>query len=251
MNKYNKLELIEKYISGKLQGEKLITFQSEIAKDDDLKREIELEIIILQAAGNQEVNEFYQISKDIIYNENKIQPKPYKIIGILLIVLFLLSLILFFVFKTDKGTREYAYNIFHEAKVEQTNPYQSNIRSSSEEVDSSYQFNLWNKYYTSFNDRKFDSASKYLNELKIDFKDDQAINYQEALLLIISEDFSDAINLLLETTQSNDMSIWYLALCYLELGDRNMAIEWLETISNTIHPKQEDASQLLKLLHRE
>lgn len=249
MNKPTTQELIEKYISGSMQGDELIKFQSEIDRNSDLAQEVKLELKIQEASGNQELNEFYQVSSDVIYGEKKDHSKIKFRVWFLLIGFLLILLSLFLFSKSENSNAHYAYNAINEASTKQVNPYETNIRSNEGDIQVSIESRLWNNYYTSFNQKEFDSAFEHLNELKEILKDDPSILYQEALLQIINNNYDGAVNLLLKTTESFDLSKWLLALCYIELEDKDSAKAWLESISNTIHPRQAEATKLLEQQH--
>lgn len=230
-------ELLESYILGTLPEEEAVVVRRRLSEEPELDALFH-DLKILVTAVRHESRE--SISRELKEIESRVQPasgsRTLWTIGIAASVVLLVSLVFYFVDRPVSNDELFAANF---------TPYTNIVDPASRGPEDEQALAF--RYYDEGN---YEAAASEFNKLP---KTDADIRFYLGNSLLASNQASEAIDHFKFTLQQGvfqGQSRWYLALCYLKLGDDENAIYYLEIISTGNSNYAEAASRILRELKK-
>ncbi|MEI9918401.1 MAG: tetratricopeptide repeat protein [Bacteroidota bacterium] len=242
MTEERNVEMLENYILGNLPEEEKAVVEKRLSEEPELSA-LFRDLKILMTAIRHESRE--DLANELKQLESKIHPDPKMkrfnrstwAIGIAATsVILVVSIVLYFRNQSEPNDELFATNF---------TPY-INIFDPASRAPGDKQA-LAFRYYDEGN---YPAAIAELSKLS---KEDPAVRFYLGNALLANNQPADAVGHFKVSLQEGLMpgqSRWYLALCYLKLGDDQNAIYYLETVSTGGSNYAEAAQHLLSELKK-
>ena len=246
----NKIDLIEEYLAGDLSGREQTEFEELLRNDPDLMKEFLLRKEINEAISENDVMDLRNNLNEIINSKTKVRTiyrNPFVLSSVAAVVIFLIVISGFYLFsnKTVNGTE--MFNSYYS-----TYPTLTSFRSS---VDQTYQEQLLNEAFNSYDDDKFSISSDYFQQILNTDKSNTMVQFYMALCEIELNNFDTSEILLNELVLKNnhifwEQAHWYLALVYLKQNDIENAKSIFEIIIKEDMTKKPESDSIIKSLNQ-
>lgn len=262
MNAAEKYDRIERYLDGTLDGEALLDFEKKLNTDSALKQELELHRQIAETLKGEKVHELRGVLKNVdqqwkiqiqtqtqtkTQTKTQTQTKTAKIFNIRRVMMVAASILLIvfmaqYWFSNNSMTNQQLFANHFE-------PYQMILNQRTQApADPAVGENI-NEAVTAYLNKDYEAASTAFQQLENNSPDAIAFRFYSAIselalghsnktITELEEILKDAPPILIE--QCN----WYLALAYLQEGNRGKAKSILEGIKSGGY-QYEEAREIL------
>ena len=241
------IDVIDRYLEGKLNNEELALFEDRLKTDADFAQDIEIHKMAIKAIYLHSRSELKHKLNNI--HENRMRKSftlkiSYRVAASIAVVFLVSSVLIYMNFSKPTDYTK----IFDESFV----PYQDMISQQSR-GDNTENQPLINEAMTYYNQKKFDKAALLFEKIIKTKQSNDAVVYYYGICCLGSKENNIAIELLsqLANNQSsmfNEQAKWYLALGYLHNKDKEKTIKLLKEIVQNKTFNNEKASELLNRL---
>ena len=243
----NKIDLIEKYLTGELSVRGQTEFEELVRNDPDMMKEFQLRKEINEAISEDDVMDLRSNLNEII-SESKVRiivRNPFILSSVAAAVIILVVISGFYLFsnRTVSGTE--IFNSYYS-----TYPTISSFRSS---VDQTENEQLLNEAFNSYNDGMFKIASDYFNQALNNDELNTMAKFYLAICEIELENFDKSEQLLNELILNNnhifwEQTHWYLAFVYLKQKDTENAQNIFKIIIKEDMAHKQESYSIIKSL---
>ncbi len=229
MNNYT--EIIEKFISNELEGEKLDWFQDQLRNNKDFVAQYILHIDINAAIKEDDImhlrKRLDEIYNSFVQTEQKVikisRIKQFSAAALILVLIGIAGLI--FILKDKSLSNEELFADYY-------SPYETiiNVRSADNEIEK-----LISDAFELYEQKKYKEASIKFDEILTQDPDNTFINFYSAIsdleignVNVASKKFQSIIN-----DRDNlfvQQSEWYLSLCHIKQNQTDEAVKILKRI---------------------
>ncbi len=249
------IELIEKYLEGRISKKDKKNFEDRLCSDSAFKSLVEdvrgLIEGIRYAAHNDLLNELKKTEKSLSPVQTLHKPKTvgfrrfkYAVAVAATIVLLLGSIFTIIISRSQTGKEDYFMKYY--------TPYPNIIhpvqRAEEEQMTKE---ELAYYYYES---EQYNKALELFLELQEETGDSESTRFYLANIYMAMGNYDDAIEnftiLLNDSVLFENQTRWYLGLCYLEDGNLKAAEEQLERITETENSYKDKAEELLSKIKK-
>ena len=228
MNEEDTYERIEKYLNGALSSEEKKAFENELNNNNLLKEEVDLHREVAETLKGEKIHEFRNVLKKVDSEWTTSQPKKNNVFSIrvkkmaaLAATILLLVIASYpFIFQGVDNSNEALF-------ADNFEPYKMilNQRSIS---DNDAETALLNEAIIAYDNKNYKEASTAFQELQSNNIDLIALRFYTGLSELGEGNSDNSINIFKEILDTPDhlfveQSRWYLALAYLQKGDRDAA----------------------------
>lgn len=223
------IDMIDRYLEGRLNKEDLILFEERLKSDPEFAQDLEIHKMAINAVFVHGRDELKQKLNDI--HDNRIKKTitmrvSYRVAASIAAV-FLISSVVFYL--TANRTPNYS-KLFDESFV----PYQDMISQQSR-GDNSENKPLINDAMKYYNEKKFDKAILLFDKIVKNKQSNDAVIYYYGISCLGSKENNIAIELLSQLSVNPgsmffEQAKWYLALAYLYKQDKENTAKILHEI---------------------
>lgn len=245
MSQEKKELLLDRYISGQLEGEELMVFEQMLEEDEDLKVDLKLHQEVSKAVLEEDIMDFRQAIQETLEEKNSKGSgfSVYKIAAAL--VPIIVATWLFFNYGSQKPNTEIVQDYLF--------PYENllTVRSDSKDSLPKEQVNL-NEAMGFYDKGKHSEALVYFN--KLDLNDQVLVSLYKGISHLYNGENQVAIDVLELPVNNNEgiykhPALYYQALAYIQLDKVEEAIDILTDLEkNASGPYNELAKKVLKEL---
>lgn len=245
--------LVDHYLAGDLSGHELQSFEKELERNEDLRKELKLQQEINSALSEKDVIDL-RLQLKMIHKEveqNDTQPvfyffknRPVQVAAASLIILVVMVFFANQFIQTGSNLNDDLYNKYYN-KFEPVN-----LRSGSVEIDNTYMEAL-----VAYQEENFKKAQLLFEEVvSMDYTKMEANLMSGASNMELnrynkaSTSFKKVID-----HQDNlfiDDAEWYLGFCYLRTHNTEKALEQFEKIAMGNSNKKEDAKKIARKINK-
>lgn len=228
----NTSDLIEKYIQKKATAEELEIIKQLMDRDSEFKSEVSFHLEIRKAIEKEERQKLKQRLQDLEKSKKSKQlfGTWQKIAAVLVIGLGLLW------FYNQPPDLEKIYNQNFEAYPNVVAPTVRDVSTSENDVQKAFSYydnHNYKEAVKAFETLDTEDAHFYLAmSLMADYQTEKAVEVMKNNDLQSSETYKNQTD-------------WYLALAYLKMNDKNMAIDYLNKVIKNYPSKTEEAQKII------
>ena len=240
--------LIEQYVNGEMDEDQARNFLLKLKEDKDLAAEYKFEMELTDAIRDEDTLELRRKLMKILH-ESKRKPgylrymysRPYQIAAAASVILLLATIFLVFLLQRKPSNERLFSNYYNSEQPLRV------TRGSDTDLMEALRL---------FQNKDFIHAVEHFDLILQGDPDNSAVRFYQSICHIETDQFGKAIINLSEIARNNNSlyrrsAEWYLALCYLKIGETERAVDLFRHIADDkIHDYQEDAAQILRELKR-
>lgn len=228
-------DLLEKYFQGTLTAEEQAEVDHLLKTDEAFKKEHAFQRQVRQAFIQQRRNQLKSLVKDLEKSSSVAWYRSKTWLSIAASVVLLVGIGMYFYQQDQSGYSEYFQPL--------PNMVAPTVRAGEATAgETTKAFQLYER-------------EEYAEAIRL-WEQQSSLNYKEIYMgisYLATKAPDKALEYLRKPIQNDSLSLdayrqWYLALTYLELGDRREALDLLALLAQSPHPVQAQASQLLRKL---
>ena len=234
-------ELIEEYLTGKLNDQEVEEFEKECQKNPDLKALLEKEKGIhdvIKTAGREDLIRVFELEEEQL-NSVKSRMTPKHWIGIAAMLVIALGIITYLnSSQTLVGEDLYA-------------EYYSTYPSPSSSRNDSSSF-AWEKAITEYKDKNFQRAMQHMDNARESVPVYKYSFYKAVCLLELEQTVEAEIlfkAVLTSRNEFNAQSKWYLGLIAIKNESWDSAIDYFESLKTEGEYKQKEVKEILRSIN--
>lgn len=234
MTSEEKYNLIDHYLAGALKGEELAAFEQQLTTDKSLRLEVELHRQAMDTLKGEKVHQLRAVLKTVDQDwqdSDSKQTKGLKVLTLRHLAAIAASILLLFICYQLITLQSTSIDTLF---ADNYQPYPMVLNQRSSAVDSIIGPPL-DQAIRAYQGQNFAEAAAAFKTLEEQQPENIAFRFYQALSELSSNNPDQAITILSELLESPDhlfaeQSRWYLALAYLQKGDREAATAQLQAI---------------------
>lgn len=257
MASQEKLERIERYLLGEMEGKDLEEFDRALSADQSLANEVELQRAIMEAVREEDIGRFQQTLKEIQAEKNQSQSRRrrfsvprYMAIAASLAVLLLAAYFIYRSLNAPPSSQELFAQYFEIPDAEDILPPETSSRGEDSTMADNPPEDGWSRAKDLFRTEQYAAALNQLRRVSPPEGPAKTEYYfQLGILFLINGQPGQALQSWerLEPDDSYTLK-WYKAMAFLWLGQRSEVKGILQELTLFKNPWQEQAAELLEKL---
>lgn len=254
MASQEKLERIERYLLGEIEGKDLEEFDQALSEDQGLATEVELQRAIMEAVREKDIYRFQQTLKEIQDEKDKSQKgnrrffiPPYLTIAASLAVLVLAAYFIYRSLNTPPSSQELFAQYFEIPDAEDILPPEPSSRGEDSTMADNPPEDGWSLAKDLFRDKQYAAALQQLRGVSPPEGPANAEYYfQLGILFLINGQPGQALQSWGQLEPGHSYALkWYKAMAFLQLERKLEARGVLRELAQVENPWQEQAAELL------